>query len=222
MKKIIVAAAIALVLLMSICCAAEKANVIGDWYLIAVTGADANDNGIMFTLAEDGNALFAWGNKVIEAKWKAEGNLIKMANSGDDLISMELQADGSMTCEVEGVNYTFSKADPTEPEEVVEDTQVSSVDAFMGIWEATTIEMYGQAFPAEEYGIDLIIAVGDGEISLISADEEYTFDAAIRNGVLIAGDEEETLEYRLRSNGTLACDLEEDDVIMTIVLERIN
>lgn len=229
MKKL---AAILLALLLCMGLAlAETEDLTGTWHLNEVISGEISINpGVLgmdmsITLNADGTASGDVAGATGEGTWTMEDGNVVVTMTGDPLTFV--LEDGNLVCTLEGSKMVFGRekaeASKVELGEALSDV---ALEDFNGQWNATIVDMMGMQIPVADMGMQMVITIADGQVTMTEGEGEAattaTGEAVLENGVLTVKTEndEDNLPLTIHENGMMAALLESDGMSMGIYFEK--
>lgn len=217
MKKLL-AVALALALLCAVALA-ETAEVVGEWYLIEARFGDtvlptaALGMEMTLTFNEDGTGAMLSpteeGDRSAELAWKLVDEGIEMTvqtldeegNAKEETAVVTLE-DGQLLMNEEGGSLVFSR-DAAEAPALPAPVAAESEEAFLGVWNMSTVNMNGIPLPAATFGMEGTLTVEVGKAVMGDSEEADEYATEFVDGILKLSREEETLNLELYDDGSV-------------------
>lgn len=217
MKKLL-AVALALALLCAVALA-ETAEVVGEWYLIEARFGDtvlptaALGMEMTLTFNEDGTGAMLSpteeGDRSAELAWKLVDEGIEMTvqtldeegNAKEETAVVTLE-DGQLLMNEEGGSLVFSR-DAADAAALPAPVAAESEEAFLGVWNMSTVNMNGIPLPAATFGMEGTLTVEAGKAVMGDDEEADEYATEFVDGILKLSREEETLNLELYDDGSV-------------------
>ena len=232
MKKLL-AVALALALLCAVALA-ETAEVVGEWYLIEARFGDtvlptaALGMEMTLTFNEDGTGAMLSpteeGDRSAELAWKLVDEGIEMTvqtldeegNAKEETAVVTLE-DGQLLMNEEGGSLVFSR-DAAEAPALPAPVAAESEEAFLGVWNMSTVNMNGIPLPAATFGMEGTLTVEVGKAVMGDSEEADEYATEFVDGILKLSREEETLNLELYDDGSVGITEQLDEETTMAVL----
>lgn len=232
MKKLL-AVALALALLCAVALA-ETAEVVGEWYLIEARFGDtvlptaALGMEMTLTFNEDGTGAMLSpteeGDRSAELAWKLVDEGIEMTvqtldeegNAKEETAVVTLE-DGQLLMNEEGGSLVFSR-DAAEAPALPAPVAAESEEAFLGVWNMSTVNMNGIPLPAATFGMEGTLTVEAGKAVMGDDEEADEYATEFVDGILKLSREEETLNLELYDDGSVGITQQLDEETTMAIL----
>lgn len=232
MKKLL-AVALALALLCAVALA-ETAEVVGEWYLIEARFGDtvlptaALGMEMTLTFNEDGTGAMLSpteeGDRSAELAWKLVDEGIEMTvqtldeegNAKEETAVVTLE-DGQLLMNEEGGSLVFSR-DAAEAPALPAPVAAESEEAFLGVWNMSTVNMNGIPLPAATFGMEGTLTVEAGKAVMGDSEEADEYATEFVDGILKLSREEETLNLELYDDGSVGITQQLDEETTMAIL----
>lgn len=232
MKKLL-AVALALAMLCAVALA-ETAEVVGEWYLIEARFGDtvlptaALGMEMTLTFNEDGTGAMLSpteeGDRSAELAWKLVDEGIEMTvqtldeegNAKEETAVVTLE-DGQLLMNEEGGSLVFSR-DAAEAPALPAPVAAESEEAFLGVWNMSTVNMNGIPLPAATFGMEGTLTVEVGKAVMGDSEEADEYATEFVDGILKLSREEETLNLELYDDGSVGITQQLDEETTMAIL----
>ena len=232
MKKLL-AVALALAMLCAVALA-ETAEVVGEWYLIEARFGDtvlptaALGMEMTLTFNEDGTGTMLSpteeGDRSAELAWKLVDEGIEMTvqtldeegNAKEETAVVTLE-DGQLLMNEEGGSLVFSR-DAAEAPALPAPVAAESEEAFLGVWNMSTVNMNGIPLPAATFGMEGTLTVEVGKAVMGDSEEADEYATEFVDGILKLSREEETLNLELYDDGSVGITQQLDEETTMAIL----
>ena len=217
MKKLL-AVALALALLCAVALA-ETAEVVGEWHLIEARFGDtvlptaALGMEMTLTFNEDGTGAMLSpteeGDRSAELAWKLVDEGIEMTvqtldeegNAKEETAVVTLE-DGQLLMNEEGSSLVFSR-DAADAAALPAPVAAESEEAFLGVWNMSTVNKNGIPLPAATFGMEGTHTVEAGKAVMGDSEKADEYATEFVDGILKLSREEETLNLELYDDGSV-------------------